>query len=206
MRREPATPVALHDRIMQPDLDSTPDARRARLIRAAAYHEAGHAVVAWYFGKHFAAGGVAVSFTRPGEGGTYTHGSVVLPLARLPESLRKPALRRLRAECLEFLAGYLAERRALGGRGPVAQGSDAHRAVLLIIRAHACIQAIAELHLQAHARSARRLVRRPVIWSAIDRLALRLIRQGRVTPAELEQLCSETGLRRVQPSCFVVPR
>lgn len=175
------------------------------LIRATAYHEAGHAAVGWYFGKPIREQGVFVNFDRPGEGNTHTHGTLVLPLARLPEDLRRSARRRLRAECIEFLAGYVAENRGMKRRGASIRGSDATRATMLIMRAYGCIQAIAELHLHGYARATGRLVRSPAIWPAIDALAQRLMNQGRLSGTEIEVLFIERELRRVSGAYFRNP-
>jgi len=180
--------------------DHAPDAQA--LIRAAAWHEAGHAVLAWRFGKTFEGPGIVVRFDRPGEGKTFTRGTLVLPLARLPADLRPAAQRRLRAECMEFLAGYLAEERALGQRGGRARGADAHRAAMLVMRAQGCIQVVAELHLQVYARATQRLLRRPEVWRAVGLLAERLAAQGRVAPGEAVALLTGSGLKPVQPRYF----
>lgn len=171
--------------------------QKAHLVRATAYHEAAHVVVAWRFGKRLHEGGVVVNFDRPGEGRTYTPGWLVLPLARLPEEMRAVARRRLRAECMEFLAGYLAERRALGQRGACAMGSDAMRAIMLIMRAHGCIRPIAELHLHVYLKSTRRMIRQPVIWDAIDAIAQRLLERGRLSAAEVAAVFAARALKPV---------
>ena len=182
----------------------------AALLRAAAWHEAGHAVMAWRFGKPFDGPGVMIRLDRPGMGKTFTPGTLVLPLARLPEALRPAAERRLRAECIEYLAGYLAEERALGRRGRGGggvrrvRGEDAHRAVMLVMRARGCIQVVAELHLAVYARATQRLLCRPDVWAAVDLLAGRLMEQGRVGPADLQVLLAGSGLRPVGPRYFAV--
>lgn len=175
------------------------------LIRATAYHEAGHAAIGWYFRKPIREQGVFVNFDRPGEGNTHTHGTLVLPLARLPEALRRSARRHLRAECIEFLAGYVAENRGMKRRGASVLGNDAIRATMLVMRAYGCIQAVAELHLHGYARATGRLVRNPAIWPAIDALAQRLMNQGRLSGCEVEVLFAERGLRRVSGTYFRNP-
>jgi len=182
-----------------------PVAELLPLIRATAYHEAGHAAVGWYFGKPIRERGVFVDFDQPGEGSTHTHGTLVLPLARLPEALRRSARRRLRAECIEFLAGYVAENRGMKRRGASILGSDATRATMLIMRAHGCIQAIAELHLHGYARATSRLVRQPTVWESVDALAQRLMLDGRLSGSEVEALFVTCGLRRVSAAYFRNP-
>lgn len=168
-------------------------ATRALLLRATAYHEAGHAVVAWRCGKPLL-GGVRIRLDRPGTGSVLTPGYLIPPLAQVPAEQRPALLRRLRAECSELLAGSLAEARALGRRGAALAGDDTRRALLLLRHAHGCIDLVAELHLVVHVRATRRLLRRPEVWRAVTALAEQLIAHGAVGAGAAAALLRASGL------------
>lgn len=173
---------------------------RGALLWSAAHHEAGHAVVAWYFGKTFHGGGVVVRHDLPGEGVCFTSAVLIPRLAGLPVATVARARAALRAECMEYLAGYLAEQRAeqrrTGRRVPVLWGDDARRAQLLVMRAEGCIAAVATLHLLRCARAVRRLLRRPPVWQAVEAVARVLLERGRLAPAEIEVLLGAQGMPR----------
>src|SRR4051794_13699304 len=85
-----------------------------KLIRATAFHEAGHAVVAYRFGKWIRDPGLSVNHDRAGDGHAAIRGEFLLPLSKAVDADHARYLvKRLRTECMEQLAGYAAEGRAM---------------------------------------------------------------------------------------------
>lgn len=170
--------------------------------RRAAYHEAAHAAVAWRFGKVIGAAGVSLSATRAGEGSTDTPAAMLLPINRLPEALQAAMVRRLRAECVEYLAGEAIEQRVFRVEPSAGAGSDLRRAMLLIMRVRGCNQLTAELYLIPYRRATSRLLAQADMRSAIDILARRLLVQSRLDAAEVDAVMRAAGVRALSACVF----
>jgi len=186
------------------DCNEASEVNEARILqrRMAAYHEAAHAAVAWRFGKVMGGVGVTLSMKRAGEGSTDAPTAMLLPINRLPEALKPAMLRRLRAECLEYLAGEAIERRVFGVESSPESGSDLRRAVLLIMSVRGCKQVVAEFWLIPYRRATWRLIARSDMRCAIDLLAKRLLVQNRLDATEVDAVMRAAGVRALPGSVF----
>ena len=170
----------------------------AKLIRATAFHEAGHAVVAYRFGKWIRDPGLSVDRERAGNGHAAIRGEFLMPLSKAPEGMVRPTLKRLRTECMEQLAGYAAEARAMGHRGLLGGGHDWDRAITLIRQVHECEENEAEATIcLAFLPAVSRLLRDPVVWKTASSLAKALMTRGRLSGEEAQAMLERSKLRPV---------
>lgn len=144
-------------------------------LRATAYHEAGHAVVGWHYGKFIRERGISCDITQPGAGSAHLKREFPLPLSELRASDRHAAEKRLQAQCHELLAGYAAEFFVMGRRGSILIGNDYDRALEHAMNVMEWDQSRALQLLQLFELEAKRLVRRPRIWSGIELIANSLL-------------------------------
>jgi hypothetical protein len=179
--------------------------RPHELLKATAYHESGHVAVAYRYGKLIREA-VSISTETPGDGNSGIRGELLIPheshCDMSPALLHAQELR-LRSECMEFLAGYAAEFRAMRVRGsPLIASADVHRAIGLIRHFRGCDESRAMLELQFYHLDVKSLIWRRAIWSAISELAGALLRahDGKLDSDEAEAVLKRSGLRPVRHS------
>jgi hypothetical protein len=192
------------------DFVKFPYAGATQLLKATAFHEAGHAAVAFRFGKYLRERGLLIDTANPGDGHAHIRREFLVPAHevkdKLPATFWCAQERRLRSECMEFLAGYAAEFRAMRVRGfPLIASADVHQAIGLIRHFRRCDESRAKLELQFYVLDVRSLIWRRAIWSAISTLAGELLRarDGKITADEAEAVLKCSGLRPVRPTYWV---
>jgi hypothetical protein len=179
------------------------------LLKATAFHEAGHATVAFRFGKYLRERGLSIDTASPGNGHAHIRGEIPIPdelNSDLPPALRRAQEKRLRSECMELLAGYAAEFRGMRVRGfPLIDSSDVRTAMARIQFARGCDENHAQYELQLYRLDVRALIQRPAMWSAISTLAGELLRarDGKLAAGEAEAVLKRAGLRPVRRTYWV---
>jgi hypothetical protein len=137
---------------------------------ATAYHEAGHVVVAYYFGKFARERGVTVD--DRGMGHAHIQGRLLYPINSYPEDVRHSVCRQVRAECMELFAGIASEERVTRRPIPNGGGPDWRRALALLETVYGFNEDDAGGEMRAEIIPAtRRLLRRDDIWSTIEALS-----------------------------------
>jgi hypothetical protein len=172
-----------------------------KLLRATAYHEAGHAVVGYRFGKRIRERGISIDRDLPGEGHTHLRQEFLFPLSQISnEMLARYTERRLRAECMEMLAGYASEAREMRVRG-LHGGIDWDDAISLVRQVRGISEVGAQMVLQSKFLPAvRRLLRVPAVWIAVETLAQALLDRGVIAPDEAQMMLERRAVGRVSPS------
>ena len=178
------------------------------LTRAAAYHEAGHAVVGYRYGKFLRENGVSIDLDTRGNGLSHTRAEYVFSLSEV-EALHPTVQRvnefRLRTECVEYLAGYASEFRAMKKRWRLVDAPDTYGALELIERVRGCNRELAllELH-RSYIPATRRVLRQPKVWAAVEGVAQALLTapDGTLVNDHFEQLMTEGGLKQLRPGRY----
>jgi hypothetical protein len=148
------------------------------LTRAAAHHEASHVVVGNYFHKHVRDRGIGVSVDRPGLGFAHLKSEILQPINECVDDAHATYTRgRLRSECIEYLAGAAAEWYGMGRQWQHdGAATDFARTASLIQRVMSLgAQEATGMISLFYLPSAKRLVRRPDIWAAIQVVANALL-------------------------------
>lgn len=148
-----------------------------QLKRAAAYHEAGHALACHLLGFKIA----KVTIVSDEA----TEGKLVTRRNELKMKKRKPVVR-WHAKVVMLLAGAEAQNRFRPGSvHPLQCSRDMNFAVAILVWIHRSwdVARTASILLQVRARS---LVRQPANWRMIQRLAKALFEKGTLTGAEVE--------------------
>ena len=163
--------------------------------RVLALHEAGHAVVGYYFGNCVTEGGIRIDVDT-GCGECNLQGGLAFFLSPLssfdtsPHGMveRRRTEKLLRAACIELMAGGAAEM-LWGSWDKRGQGGDACMAIELIRRVLECDQECAELALWGiYFPAAKRLVKEWDIAQAIFQVAEELEAMEELGPAEADEL------------------
>jgi len=174
------------------------------LLRATAFHEAGHAVVGYRYGKFVRDNGIRIDFIRPGLGNCHTRGEYLFPLQQVGDSMMRGAqVKRLRSECIESLAGHAAEFRAMAIRKWVTlECPDTRRALELIKSVRECGEQTAMLELEwTYVPATRRMVRDQAIWQGIETVAKELLKaDGFLSSDKANSILENTGVIQVSPT------
>ncbi len=149
---------------------------------ASAYHEAGHALAAYRYGRP------VLKIEIDGEGSGATRCLGLKPDAR--RMFRRRVWRELvQQEILIALAGPLAEE--------IKYGKNAESAKIDWQHAH---RWLAELDMQnalaTFATQTRELLTEPATWNAVRTVARRLIQGRKITGPEVEAICRAQGVSR----------
>lgn len=148
---------------------------RKKQLRATAYHEAGHAIVGWHYGRFIREDGIYCDVNQPGVGRAHMRGEVPVQLSAFPKDLRRAAEKRLQAKCHVDLAGYAAEFAAMRRRGSILIGKDCDFALEHAKIVMECDTKRAEQLLQLFALDVKKLIRRPKMWNGIEFIANALL-------------------------------
>lgn len=181
------------------------------LTWATAFHEAGHAVVGYRYGKFLREKGLSIDRDRRGDGLCHTRAEFVFSRAdvgSLPLAVQRVNEFRLRSECMEYLAGYVAELRGMKKRWRLMDAPDTHGALELIELVRGCNRDRAFFELQlCFVRSTRRVVAQPNVWGAIRRVAQALVSasDGTLLNDDFEPLMREVGVSQLRPGAGCKP-
>lgn len=154
-------------------------------LRAVAYHEAGHAVMAWSYGTELYAA------TVNGDEGTTDHGNPLFGVDiewSEPDPAERLTARDLAEQAIRCsLAGDVAQEIGMGARPDPAGGED-DRLRAWEILGH-LVGSTEELEAYANLLEiqARQRLRR--LWPAVEALAGELVRAGEVDGARARELC-----------------
>jgi hypothetical protein len=174
----------------------------AELYRATAYHEAGHAVVGYYFGKWVGNEGIRIEHRAKTSGHADVRGDLLTPPPVNSNSwMGRHIDGGLRAECMVLLAGGAAERRA---RSPLQHGdaTDVWRAVKLIMLVRNCTETAAWFALERYRMATKRLVARADIWAAIVAIAAQLERTHHLAGEDANAMFEACATRPVRWTYF----
>ena len=179
--------------------DLTYGGNPTKLLRATAFHEAGHAVVGYRFGKWIRDRGISIDRDRPGDGHSHTRGGTLFPLSQAINDCHARYLRKqLRVECMEHLAGYAAEARVMRIRGLLGAGEDWENSIRLVEYVEECHEDDAEIKvLEEFVPAVRRLLRNPTIWKTVSMLAEALIARGAISSEEAQALLEKSDVHPV---------
>jgi len=168
-------------------------------IWATAYHEAGHVVVAYYFGKVVSERGVTIDCS--GNGNAHVRRDPFFSINAYPEDLRDSVCRRVRAQCLEALAGIAAEDRITRKQIPNGGGGDWANALTLLNCVYGMSEDSASGEMRANLLPAtRRLIRRDEIWKAIEALSNSLYSSRQLSMDEANDILVRSEIRPLPSS------
>lgn len=184
------------------------DARdSAQLLQATAYHEAGHAVVGYYFEKTVRERGIRIGMSMDVIGSVHMRSSVFSPLSGIRNRARREdAEGRLRAERIEVLAGGCSEQRVMRWRHNGAH-DDVEIALRNIQLVYGCnLPDARQILFSFYLPAARRLVRRRDVWQAIESLATPLRKRRFLSEEVANKLLKQSKVRPVPQTYFGIYR
>lgn len=182
---------------------NTPD-RLSNTLEGTAYHEAGHAVMAWHFHQYLEDEGVWIDPHQPGVGLTATPGTIYPWESAVMRSIGGAVWdafrKRVERACMITLAGPLAEVRAAGHwmeNLTVLGGGDFDQLqTLLDAGAWDEDRDLLTGFMQTSAAS---LLEHPDIWAGVESLAAALLERHQLTGDEAMQLLEDAGVPHAEP-------
>lgn len=178
---------------------------KAELLRAAAYHEAGHAVIGWRRHNWIRERGVSIDLQTPGNGSTHIRAQVVpefvTAYGKDPDSLEMCCqVATVEDEVAGLLAGPMAEMRYLGQRMGSAVLVSAPGGYPDLDRARALLNALvpgdSHWYVWMLQEEVKRMLREPRTWRAISIMARHLAVSGHVSAEEADRIIARYRVPR----------
>lgn len=164
----------------------------AEFPTGAAFHESGHAVMAWLQGSHVRERGISIAADGTGE--CHTRSRVipgVIPLLIADERYRSWAQWAVEADIREYLAGPIAEKlhRRLRRVALPGGATDYERVRMTLREADPDRkEQITTFRIQMLYDQTRRMIKRPRRWAAIEFLASALATRGELSDDQANEM------------------
>jgi hypothetical protein len=178
-------------------------AKRELLVTA--YHEAGHAVIAYRLNRAIREDGVQAFTDAPGYGSAHVRSEAFLPIATVIRDFGGIAWEawkhRAEEDIIVSLAGPYAELRFLKGKSPSGVITGVSQDLTNVTdRLNVLFGSETDpnrgFYLWLYCDEVRRMLREKRTWAAIQALAARLMKNHRVSPLEVDRLCARVPRRR----------
>ena len=165
--------------------------KRNKALESIAYHEAGHAVVAWRVGVE--AKSLSI-ISEPGSKGRYIHKPYFTDIT--PEYDTSPrAERRLKNMVLVCFAGEIAQRRFNSGEWRDYHGERDFDQAVDLLNYLAGSEDDLQAHINAIHLQAQQMVEDPSVWLCIGALAAALLEHGELSGTETVRIIRDAWKR-----------